>query len=268
MNRLTKSLDSLSIEKKSPALMTHVVLGYPTLRDSEEIVVAMAEAGASFVELQIPFSDPMADGPTIMRANEAALEQGVTTADCMEAVRRIRKKTNVPLLFMSYFNILLNYSNGGVAGFCKDAQEAGVDGLIVPDVPPEEDSDGYWSYSKAHNLLAVPLVSPVTTESRFLQIKQRVAEGGFIYCVSTTGTTGARSSLSGDFSDYLKNIKERFSVPLALGFGISSREQVQSLAGKAEIAIVGSAMIDKITSCSQAEIAHKVQEFTQQLLGK
>lgn len=268
MNRLTTALRSLSIDAASPALMTHVVLGYPSLSQSEDTVVAMAKAGASFIELQIPFSDPMADGPTIMQANEAALKQGVTPADCIEAVKRIRKRTAVPLLFMSYFNILLNYKNGGLAGFCKDAAEAGIDGLIVPDIPPEEDADGYWTQSKYNTLYPVPLVSPVTTESRFKQIAKRIGNEGFIYCVSTTGTTGARSDLARDLSNYLSDIRKRFPIPLAVGFGISTRAQVESLAGHAEIAIVGSAMIDKISDCSPDEIEDKVSEFTKQLLGR
>jgi len=272
MKRLSDKFKELSIETKSPALMTHVVLGYPSLDESIDIVLAMAESGASIIELQIPFSDPMADGPTIMRANEHALSAGVTPAQCMEAAKKIRSKCEVPLLFMSYFNILLNYNSSketkGVEGFCQDAKDAGIDGLIVPDVPPEEDVDGYWSYSKANDLFAVPLVSPVTTQKRFDKIKERIVEGGFIYCVSTTGTTGARNDLPKDLSEYLKKVRDEFKSPLAVGFGISSREQVNSLAGHAEMAIVGSAMINTITKAEENNKIQRVKDFTHQLLGR
>jgi tryptophan synthase alpha subunit len=246
--------------------MTHVVLGYPSLDESIEIVLAMAQAGASMIELQIPFSDPMADGPTIMRANEDALAAGVTPADCMKALQTIRSETEVPLFFMSYFNILLNYKGQGVESFCKDAAAAGADGLIVPDVPPEEDADGYWTYSEANNLFAVPLVSPLTNEHRFAEVARR-AKNGFVYCVSTTGTTGARQALPEDLAQYLRRVKERLNLPLAVGFGISSPQQVKSLSGHAEIAIVGSAMIDEISKAKKSKVAQSVKDFTAKLAG-
>jgi tryptophan synthase alpha subunit len=264
MSRLAKTLDRICAERLSPALMTHVVLGYPSLEQSVEIVLAMDDAGASLIELQIPFSDPMADGPTIMRANEQALALGVTPADCMKALQTIRSKTQVPLLFMSYFNILLNYKGQGVESFCKDAAEAGADGLIVPDVPPEEDADGYWKYSAASSLFAVPLVSPLTNEHRFGKIAQRAKEG-FVYCVSTTGTTGARQKLAEDLAEYLRRVRQRLNLPLAVGFGISSPEQVKALSGHAEIAIVGSAMIDEISKAKDSEVIEAVSRFTAEL---
>ncbi|MCB0323567.1 MAG: tryptophan synthase subunit alpha, partial [Bdellovibrionales bacterium] len=167
MKRLNDTLAKLEPARKGgrPALMTHVVLGFPTLRDSIDIVRAMADSGAAIIELQIPFSDPMADGPTIMAANEAALTAGTTPTDCMKAMEQLAGELEVPLLFMSYYNIIFAYQQQGgadaVRSFCRDAAAAGAQGLIVPDVPPEENAEGYWDVTREHGLVPVPLVSPV-----------------------------------------------------------------------------------------------------------
>lgn len=253
--------------------MTHVVLGYPSLSESIDIVKAMADKGASFIELQIPFSDPMADGPTIMTANEAALAQGVTPTACMKAMEELSSSVSVPLLFMTYFNLVYAYQGGGKGGendgvrrFAKDASNAGAEGLIVPDVPPEENTEGYWNLTKEHNLFPVPLVSPVSSDARLEKIAATV-DDGFVYCVSTTGTTGARTDLPQELPEYLSRVRKFFKQPLAVGFGISSRAQVESLRDHAEIAIVGSAMINCITTSPQSERRDAVAKFTSELCG-
>ncbi len=266
MKKLFSTLAKCSTSE--PALMTHVVLGYPSMAESIDIVKAMADKGASFVELQLPFSDPMADGPTIMTANEAALAQGVTPTDCMKAMEALSSSVSIPLLFMTYFNLVYAYQGGsdGVRQFSKDAANAGAEGLIVPDVPPEENTEGYWDITREHGLFPVPLVSPVSSDERLARIAQTVADG-FVYCVSTTGTTGARNDLPEELPQYLARVRTYFSQPLAVGFGISSRAQVENLRGHAEIAIVGSAMINCIAEATEAERGEAVARFTAELSG-
>lgn len=271
MNRLEKTLASI-IETRAnsrrpfPALMTHVVLGYPSLKASIDIVLAMAGSGAKIIELQIPFSDPMADGPTIMAANEAALAKGVKVSECMKAAEKLASKTDVPLLFMSYYNILYQYKAGkapNCVAFCKDAASAGVQGLIVPDVPVELRSE-YWDVARDTKLAAIPIVTPVSTPSRLQSVKRTVS-GGFIYCVTTTGTTGVRKALPKDTADYMRRIRKSFSQPLALGFGISSREQIKECGEFAEIAIVGSAVVEKIRTAKTGNIASLIGKYVHSL---
>ena len=272
MRKLQETLQDISNRKSSdrPGLMTHVVLGYPSLDESIEIVKAMSKAGVDLIELQIPFSDPMADGPTIMRANEEALREGVTPAQCMQAMGELSSKIETPLLFMSYFNIVFSYrsNSGGKSGikcFLEEAQEAGAQGLIVPDVPPEENREGYWTLSKKHNLIPVPLVSPLTSKKRLQTIASNAE--GFVYCVSTTGTTGTRTKIPDTLPEYLKRVRRAFKLPLAVGFGISTAEQVNAVGEHAEIAIVGSAMIEQIRGHSSPEQRITAAgNFTEQLV--
>ena len=249
-----------------PKLMTHVVLGYPTLRESIEIVRTMSDCGVSIIELQIPFSDPIADGTTIMRANEASLARGTDTADCLRALEKLSSKTDVPLIVMSYFNPAFNYRGGGLRAFCRDTASAGAQGLIVPDVPVDANREGYWQISREENLLPVPLVSPVTPPSRLKKIAAHSGKG-FVYCVSTTGTTGARSKLPKELPDYLKRVSRHFKIPRAVGFGISTPSQVKSLGGLAHIAIVGSATIDLIDNTPKKSRGPRLSQFIRSLIG-
>lgn len=263
MKKLSDSLANLRLGK--PALMTHVVLGYPTLEKSIELIKAMSESGVSVIEIQIPFSDPIADGPTIMSANQVALENGITPKDCFEAVEKLKVTIDTPLLFMSYFNILLNYKNG-VSDFCKDASACGIQGLIVPDVPPEETTDGYWSSAKEFNLSAIPIVSPVSSKER-LELIKKTTDAEFVYCVSVTGTTGARTTLPTELADYLSSVRNVFKRPLALGFGISSKEQVTEASKHAELCVVGSAVIDIIRNNDPKNQTKAVTTFLAELFS-
>jgi len=190
VSKLKTALAKLDVKK--PALMTHVVLGYPSLEASKQLVKTMAKAGAAFIELQIPFSDPMADGPSIMRASEAALAQGVTPKDCLAAMEELAAEVDVPLIFMSYYNIVFSY---GADAFIKDAASAGATAAIIPDIPIEESADGFFEAAKKNNFPAIPLVSPITPDSRLKAISENTTEDSFVYCVATTGTTGAREAL-------------------------------------------------------------------------
>lgn len=264
MQKLRNKLKEIS-KAKSPALMTHVVLGYPSLEESIELTLAMVDAGASIVELQLPFSDPMADGPSIMYANEVAVENGVSTKDCMKAMERLSKKVEVPLLFMSYYNLLYSYP-AGLDAFLKDARQAGAEGLIVPDISPDCYRDDFFNKSIAQGLAPIPLVSPLTSRARMKKIA-RIHSEGFVYCVSTTGTTGAREDLPAGLKKYLAEVKQEFAQPRAVGFGISKPEHIKALKGSAEIAVVGSASIDLIKGESKkSERKKKIIKFAKSLV--
>lgn len=221
-------------------LMTHIVAGYPTMEESEKIAMAMYESGVSFIEIQIPFSDPIADGPTIMKANEIALQNGTTPHDCMEFIKRIKKKIKIPILIMTYFNIPFNY---GLEKFCKDAKDAGVYGFIIPDMPIDEEKyEHYISLCEKNNLHAIQVISQITQPAR-LQAISKVASG-FVYCISSLGTTGTRSQLNPELEKYLENVKKYVKIPLAVGFGISTKEQVELVGEKADIVVIGSKIIN------------------------
>ena len=238
--KLEKSLGRIP-DLKKPLLMTHVVVGYPSLEESIELVEVMADSGAAFVELQIPFSDPIADGPTIMGACEEAIKRGTTPSDCLNAIETLAGKVDIPLLLMSYYNMVLNFPN-----FVSSARSAGCEGLIVPDISPGESKDSFFEECKNHKLPVIPLVSPVTSEERMKKISSHSELAPFVYCVSTTGTTGARNKLPEELPEYLEKVKNNFNLPRALGFGISEPKHIEQLKNHAEIAIVGSAVIDLI----------------------
>lgn len=233
-------------------LMTHIVAGYPTMEESEKIITAMYESGVSFIEVQIPFSDPIADGPTIMKANEVALENGTTTKRCLEFIKRIKKKIEIPILIMTYFNIAFNY---GVEKFCKDASNIGVYGLIIPDIPiDEEKHEHYVGFCKKYNLHPIQVISQITSPARLKAISK--VASGFVYCISSHGTTGIRSRLNPELGKYLERVKKHIKTPLAVGFGISTKKQVELASKKADIIVIGSKIInlynetkiDKITT--------------------
>lgn len=269
MNKLQIKLAELTQDKKAhkyPALMTHVVLGYPSLAESIEIVIAMSKAGAEIIEMQIPFSDPMADGSTIMYANEQALAAGTTPTDCFKAAKELASAIDTPLLFMTYFNLVYRHK-GSVAGFCKDAEKAGIQGLIVPDIGLDNTKDNYWNLAQKYNLSPIPIASPVTTNARLKKIAVQ-GKHGFVYCVSNTATTGAKKSLPPDLPHYLKKVKSLTKCPIAVGFGISKPEHTKALGGIADIAVVGSATIDLIRQTPKRDRKKRVMDFVAKLAGK
>lgn len=230
---------------KKNNLMTHIVAGYPSMNECEKIVLAMAQLGVSFVEIQIPFSDPIADGPTIMKANEKALLNGVIPDDCFKLIKRLKKKIKIPILIMTYFNIPFRY---GLDKFCRRAKESQVYGLIIPDIPIDEEKyENYLELCEKYNLHAIQIISPITTKKRLKKISKIAS--GFLYCVSTLGTTGERSKLDPELSSYIGNVKKYIKLPLALGFGISSKEQVLAALKYADIAVIGSKIINLCNSC-------------------
>ncbi|MCS7178141.1 MAG: tryptophan synthase subunit alpha [Anaerolineae bacterium] len=223
------------------ALMPYLTLGYPSPEMTVPLIRAVIGAGADMLELGIPFSDPLADGPTIQRATHRALQQGMTVARCLEMVAALRQEgVSVPLVLMSYYNPILAY---GEAAFCRAAQEVGADGLIVPDLPPEEGA-ALESGCRSHGLALVYLLAPTSTPKRIRLVAERSA--GFIYLVSVTGTTGAREHLPPDLEAFIQRVRAVTEKPLAVGFGIASREQARAVGALADGVIVGSALIQVV----------------------
>ena len=218
------------------AFIPFITCGDPSLEVTEQLVYALEEAGADLIELGIPFSDPTAEGPVIQAANVRALSGGVTTDKIFEMVEKIRKKTAIPMVFMTYANVVFSY---GTERFVKKAAELGMDGLILPDVPFEEKEE-FDSVCRAHGLDLISLIAP-TSHERIARIA-REAEG-FVYCVSSLGVTGMRSSITTDIGAMVKLVKTEKDIPCAVGFGISTPEQAKKMADQSDGAIVGSAIV-------------------------
>lgn len=218
------------------AFIPFITCGDPSLEVTEQLVYALEEAGADLIELGIPFSDPTAEGPVIQAANVRALSGGVTTDKIFEMVEKIRKRTAIPMVFMTYANVVFSY---GTERFVKKAADIGMDGLILPDVPFEEKEE-FDSVCRAHGLDLISLIAP-TSHERIAQIA-REAEG-FVYCVSSLGVTGMRSSITTDIGAMVKQVKAEKDIPCAVGFGISTPEQAKKMADQSDGAIVGSAIV-------------------------
>ncbi len=226
------------LKHKPILLMTHLVLGYPSLGVNREVIRAMAENGVDCIELQIPFSEPMADGPVILRANQDALKQGIRVEDCFRfAGEIIREFPGVNFLFMTYYNIIFRY---GEEAFLRRAAEIGMRGFIVPDLPPEE-GETYLRISRELGTAPIMFFTPTSTPERM----RKVAElgDGFIYCVARKGVTGKQTEIDETLADHLARYREATDLPLAVGFGISSRKDVALLEGKADMAVIGTATI-------------------------
>ena len=221
---------------KGKAFIPFVTCGDPSLDVTEQIVYAMEEAGADLIELGIPFSDPTAEGPVIQAANVRALGGGVTTDKVFDMVVRIRKKTRIPMVFMTYANVVFSY---GTERFIKKASEVGMDGLILPDVPFEEKEE-FDSVCKAYGIDLISLIAP-TSHERIAMIAKEAE--GFVYCVSSLGVTGTRSQITTDIGAMVQLVKAEKQIPCAVGFGISTPQQAAKMAEQSDGAIVGSAIV-------------------------
>lgn len=224
-------------EKKDILLMTHIVLGYPNFDDSLRVVEDMVEAGVDLMELQIPFSEPMADGPVILKANSEALKGGATVEQSFEVAERITKEFDIPFLFMTYYNILFCT---GVTEFVERCDNIGIQGCIVPDLPPVE-GQTYLEAMKKHELAPVHIFTPNTPEPRMRFLSDNSA--GFIYSVARKGVTGKDTEFDDGIGEYLSTCRNATDLPLAVGFGVKSKDDVNFLRGKADIAVVGSETI-------------------------
>jgi tryptophan synthase alpha chain len=214
--------------------MAHVIVGYPDMPTCADLVDTMVAAGVDLLELQIPFSEPLADGPVIAQACQRALQNGVTIDDCFEFASRVAQTHSIPLLFMSYYNILCQR---GLGRFARDARASGVAGAIVPDCPLEE-SHEYVAAMRASSLAPIFMLSPRTPDERMRALGQ--AGDGLVYAVARKGVTGLRTEFSTDLARYLERCRRATELPLAVGFGLESKADVAFLAGRADIAVVGS----------------------------
>lgn len=262
MTRISDTFARARAEKRI-AVMPFMTVGYPDLETSARLVRAMVDAGAEGIELGIPFSDPLADGPTVQRSSFQALQNGTTPRDAIDMVARLRGDgVAVPIILMGYSNTFLAC---GEDRFISDAARAGADGLIVSDLPPEE-SDATLALCREHGLDLVYLVAPTSDERRIEQVLVRA--GGFIYCVAVVGVTGARDTLADELPAFLRRLRAKTDLPLAVGFGIKTREHVAALAGLADAAIVASALIDLVESSPRDERVERIRRYVEVLTGR
>lgn len=237
------------------AFIPFITSGDPSLEVTEQLVYACEEAGADIIELGIPFSDPTAEGPVIQAANMRALAGGVTTDKIFAMVERIRKKTEIPLVFMTYANVVFSYGKG-TEDFVRRAAEVGINGLILPDVPFEEKEE-FDSPCRKYGLDFISLIAP-TSHDRIQMIAKEAR--GFVYCVSSLGVTGTRSEITTDIGAMVKLVKDVSDIPCAVGFGISTPEQAARMAALSDGAIVGSAIV-KLCGAYKEDCVPKVREY-------
>jgi tryptophan synthase alpha chain len=226
------------LKEKDILLMTHLVLGYPSLEANRQTIAQMVENGVDLIEMQIPFSEPVADGPVIAKANQASLSNGTKVRDCLAFAEEIIKTHPIPFLFMTYYNIIYKF---GVADLFLEAKRIGIQGLIIPDLPPEEGGE-FLALAQEHQIAPILIYAPTSTDERMKQLADH--GDGFIYCVARRGVTGSKTSFDPAFEDYIKRCRAATDLPLAVGFGIREKADIDHLIGKADIAVVGSATIN------------------------
>jgi tryptophan synthase alpha chain len=254
MSRISEKFAALR-RAQQKALVTFITAGDPELATTARLIPALAAAGADIIELGVPFSDPMADGPTIQKSSERALAGGTTLAGILAMVKSVREQTQVPLLLMGYFNPIFVY---GIEAFCRDAVAAGVDGVLLVDLPPEEGSD-FAKVAAAAGLDTVFLLTPTSDASRIRAVKR--LGRGFIYYVSVTGVTGARTTVSETIAPMVAEIRGQVSLPVAIGFGISTPDQARTVAAVADGVVVGSALVKLFEEHGGEELAARLTAF-------
>lgn len=241
------------------ALIPYVMSGYPDEATSEEIAVALGQAGADLLELGMPFSDPLADGATIQHASQRALEQGMSARRTLALAARIHGRIATPLILMGYYNPILN---AGLERFTADAAAAGVAGLIVPDLPPEE-AEPLRSAAAAHGIELNFLVTPTSPDERIAQVAQAAGktDGGFVYCVSLSGVTGARDRLPETLPAFIARVRAQVSLPLAVGFSVSRPEHIAQIGKFADGAVVASALINAVDAAATDQRVAAATDF-------
>jgi len=259
MNRIDKKFNILRRERRK-AFIAFITAGDPSLKVTEELVLAFDKAGVDIVELGVPFSDPLADGPTIQASSQRALAKGVTLKKILDVVKRLRQKCDLPIALMTYFNPIFH---GGQEKFIAQAKKAGIDGVIIPDLPPEE-AGSLIKVAKKAGIATVFFIAPTTTKERIKRIAH--ASTGFIYYVSLTGVTGARARLPKNVLDQIKLAKRFTKKPVCVGFGISTKEQVRQMGRAADGVIVGSAIVKAIEeNRGKKDLVRNVSRFVKNL---
>jgi tryptophan synthase alpha chain len=261
LNRIAEVFSELSREGKK-GFIPFIVAGDPDLDTTCDLLVELGNSGATLIELGVPFSDPMADGPVIQRASERALKRGFGLAAVLETAAKSRRRTNVPIILFSYYNPLLQY---GLINLVRDAKDAGIEGILVTDLTLEE-SDEFANPLRSNDLHLIFLVAPTSTDERLLAIAKKAT--GFIYAVSRAGVTGEQAEISAVAESLVKRLRHYSSLPIAVGFGISTSEQVARTWEFADAAVVGSAIVAEIERCAGAmDTVQRVGEFARALIG-
>ena len=249
-------IEAVFKQPKHKALVSYVTVGYPSIEATLRVVPMLARSGCDIVELGIPFSDPLADGVTIQQASFHALQQGITPKICLDVARELSRKVDVPLVFMSYFNPIFSYA---LVKFCSDCAGSGIDGLIIPDLPPEEGSE-LEKVTREQGLDLIYLLAPTSPNERLKLVAER--SRGFIYLVSVTGITGARDRLPAELEVFVARVRKVATRPLCIGFGIATPEQASRVARIADGVIVGSRIIQLMET---DESMVKVADFAREL---
>jgi tryptophan synthase alpha chain len=261
MSRIANTFETIKRDGKK-GFIPFITAGDPDLAATRMLIVELARAGATVIELGVPFSDPMADGPVIQRASERALKHGFGLAAILETVAQARAETNVPIVLFSYLNPLLQF---GPEKLADEAKHAGVDGVLVTDLVPEEAAK-FSGLLKARGLDMIFLVAPTSTDARLKMIAERAS--GFIYAVSRAGVTGAREELSAEAEELVRRVRRFSDLPVAVGFGISRPEHVRDVWRYADAAVVGSAIVAEIEqSSSPEEAVSRTGRFARQLIS-
>jgi tryptophan synthase alpha chain len=260
MSRIEKKFAELKNAGRK-AFIPYITAGDPDIETTAELILALAENGADIIELGVPFSDPMADGPVIQRASERALRKNISAKDCLGLVRKVRLHSDVPIVLFSYLNPLLSLNAIG-----KELQEAGVDGVLAIDLVPEE-ADEFIKEMRQANVDTIFLIAPTSTDERLKLISQTCT--GFVYAVSRAGVTGVQKSLSESAANLVERVKRFTDLPVAVGFGISTPEQVAEVWQHADAAVVGSRMVAEIEKyASDASLVERIRNLTRWLVGK
>ncbi len=262
MNRIEERLSQLQ-EKGEKAFITYMTAGLPDMEGMKELLKAQEEAGTDIVELGIPFSDPVADGPVIQDASYRSILKGTNLKKTFQAVKEVREECQIPIIFMMYYNTILHY---GVKEFVKKCEEAGVDGLIVPDLPFEEQKEIKACLTSEHAPILIELVSPVSKQ-RVPMILENAR--GFVYCVSSMGVTGQEGQFYDTVKEYLKEVKEQSKIPVMMGFGIQTAKDVEFVKDTIDGCIVGTHFIEILEECNyDLEEAKKyIKQFKSELNG-
>ena len=259
MSRITEAFSAVKCAGRG-GFIPFITAGDPNIETTELLLIELAAAGADIIEVGVPFSDPVADGETIQRASERALRKSVTLADALACVARAKQHIDVPIILFSYFNPLLNF---GTERLAREAKQAAVDGVLVTDLIPEEAQN--WTETLVQfELDPIFLVAPTTSQNRLKEIARQAR--GFIYAVSRAGVTGARNELSGDAEALVKRVRSVSDLPVAVGFGVSTLEQVHKVWQFADAAVIGSAIVKEIERLADApDLVKRVGEFARSL---
>ncbi len=258
MSRLAKRFSELK-QQNAKALVTFITAGDPDLSQTEDMICALEAAGADVIELGVPFSDPMADGPTIQLSSERALVSGTTLTGILATVKKTRARSQVPIILMGYLNPVYCY---GYERFCRDAADAGVDGVLLVDLPPEESGE-LLPYADRFGLDVIFLLTPTSDSSR-IDLVNEIGRG-FVYYVTVTGVTGARQGVSDSLEAELANIMNKVRLPVMAGFGISTPEQAAEVSGLADGVVVGSAIVKLFEKHSGAQLDYELKKFVASL---